>query len=345
MKSWFSCLFIGLSFSLGCLLAQAQPAGDRWTDPAVWRELEAELLAEINLLRGDPAGYANKVLVPLNKAMLRVPENAQEPFEGYKLVFNRQEPSDYILITEGGTEQSVKAVLDEAIAALKAAPKLPILARNPVLDEAARFNSRDFAAAGGKRNAHVDSLGRASGARISAFGATRDALRTWERFTKRLDDKSQTVIRVFHEDDRYYLVELREKGLRYWSVPDLFGKFIVDRGQKATIPLLDKPGHECRVRVDVAQRTLHAGDAVIGYPWQLPLYGENVVWGDWSRGTAARGLVGWWLLDPGIPDRGHRKILLDADFKHGGIGCTWSAATGWVATLDVSAEPLEAFPK
>jgi uncharacterized protein YkwD len=336
-------IWFGLCSSAG--IAHGQTGGGNRSDPEAWRELEAEMLREINLLRSQPADYATKFLLPLKQAMVRVPEDRQQPFQGYKFVFNSKELSDYIVVAEGGSERTAGAVLDEAMASLQAAPKLGTLGRNVVLDRAARFNACDFAASGKKRNAHVDSLGRAPGARISAFGATRDALRSWERLTKSLNGHSQTVVRVFQEDGRYYLVELRDNGYRYWSVPDSFGKLIADQGREATIPLLGKPGHECTVRVHLAKRALQAGDAVMAYPWPMPIHGENVVWGDWSRRMAARGLVCWWLLDPDRPDRGHRKILLDPDFKYCGIGCTWSAAKGWVATLDLSAEPLEEFPK
>lgn len=323
--------------------AAAQHAADARSDPAVWRELEQEVFDHINVLRTRPALYADRVLVPLKANMARYPEDAKLPFQGYRLIFDPSHPDDQVLVTEGGTEQTTAAVLDEAIAALQAATPLAALRRDPVLDQAARFNSQEFATSGAKRTAHVDSLGRGPSARIAAFGVTQKMREEWAAFQAGLNDKSERIVRVCKDGDIYYKVELPEGGgYKCRSVPESFARFMAEHGQAVTIPELDQPGHECRVRVDPKTRKLSCGGATIDYPLRMPLTGENVVWGSWSRKSAARGLVSWWLLDPGLPGRGHRKILLDGDFQYGGVGCVWSAARGWVVTFDASSEPWEA---
>ena len=274
--------------------------------------------------------------------MTRYPEDTALPFQGNRLVFDPAEPDDHVLVTEGGTEQTTAAVLDEAIAALKAASLLAVLRRDPVLDAPARFNSLEFATSSAKRTAHVDSLGRSPSARMAAFGITRRMREDWTAFQAGLNDKSERIVRVCQEGDIYYIVELPEGGgYKCRSVPEGFFKFIVQHGQAVTIPELDQPGHQCLVRVDRKTRKLSCEAATIDYPLRMPFTGENVVWGEWSRKSAARGLVAWWVLDPGLPGRGHRKILLDGDFQYGGVGCAWSAARGWVATFDASSEPWE----
>jgi uncharacterized protein YkwD len=322
--------------------AEAQNGEVKKADPAIWRELEQEIFDQINSLRTNPAAYTERVLAPLKKTMARYPEDAKLPFQGYRLIFDPTETDDQVLVTEGGTEQTTAAVLDEAIAALKASPKLAALTRDPVLDQAARFNSAEFATAGAKRTAHVDSLGRSPSERMAAFGATRRMRDDWAAFQAGLNDKSERVVRVCQEGSTYYVVELPDGGgYRCRSVPESFVKFIAEHGQAVIIPELNQPGHECLVRVDRRTRKLSCGDAAIEYPLRTPFTAENVVWGAWSRKSAALGLVSWWILDPGLPDRGHRKILLDDDFQYAGVGCAWSAARGWVATFDASSEPWE----
>lgn len=323
--------------------ADAQNDNTRLSDPAVWRELEQEILDQINFLRSNPTAYAEQVLIPLKTTMTRYPEDASLPFQGMKLIFDPSHRDDHVLVTEGGTEQTAAAVLDEAITALKASPQLRPVTRDPVLDKAARFNSEEFAVAGTKRTAHVDSLGRRPAARMAAFGLTRRMREDWAAFQAGLNERSERIVRVCEEDGTYYIVELPEGGgYRCRSVPESFVTFIAEHGQAVTIPELEQAGHQCVVRVDRSTRKLYCGTASIDYPLRLPVTGENVVWGAWSRRCAARGLVAWWVLDPGILDRGHRLILLDADFLYGGVGCAWSAARGWVATFDASSEPWEA---
>lgn len=323
-------------------LAAAANAPDARLDPAVWRELEQAVFDQVNSLRTHPARYADQVLVPLKKTMVRYPDDVKLPFQGYKLIFDPAERDDHVLVTEGGREQTTAAVLDEAIAALRASPPLAALQRDPVLNKSARFNSQEFGTSDAQRTAHVDSLGRGPSARMAAFGLTRRMREDWTAFLAGLNDRSERIVRVYQEDATHFIVELPEGGgYKCRSVPESFAKFIAAHGQAVKIPELDQPGHQCLVRVDRKTRKLSCGAAAIDYPLRMPMTGENVVWGSWSRKSAARGLVSWWLLDPGLPGRSHRKILLDSDFRCGGVGCVWSAARGWVATFDASSEPWE----
>lgn len=322
--------------------AAAVHASDARSDPSVWREIEQAVFGQINSLRANPGRYADQVLVPLRKSMVRHPEDPKLPFQGYKLIFDPAVPDDQVLVTEGGTEQTTAAVVDEAIAALRASPVLAALRRDSVLDQAARFNSQEFSTAGAQRTAHVDNQGRGPSARMAAFGCTRRMREDWTAFLAGLNDHSERLIRVYQEDGTHYLVELPEGGgYKCRSVPERFAKFVAEHGQAVRIPQLDQPGHQCLVRVDRQNRKLSCGAAAIDYPLRMPITAENVVWGGWSQKSAARGLVTWWLIDPGLPDRSHRKILLDSDFQYAGVGCAWSAARGWVATVDVSSEPWE----
>jgi uncharacterized protein YkwD len=310
-------------------------------DPDVFGELETEILREINRIRSQPGKYAEQFLVPLRKSRVRIPADPEAEFEALQLILNIQSPFDYLKIEEGEDQQQALAVIDEAIETLRKSEPLPPLKRNAVLDRAARFYSKDYLTDGKKRPAHQDSLGRLPAARIGSFGATRGVLQDWQRLVESSSESSESMLYVFLEEDTYFRVDyIDENNCRYVSVPETLGKFVVQHGREATLPILDRPGHECTVRVDPKNRQISCGDATMIYPLQMPVHGENVVWGTWSREWAARGLVCWWIIDPGIADRGHRHLLLDPDFKYCGIGVAWSEETGWVATLDCSAEPL-----
>ena len=318
------------------------------SDPATWREIEAEMFAEINRLRSDPATYAEEVLLPLKATLRRIPKETEQPYEASRILLS-DDPIDYIEIPEGESTEEALAVIDEAIEALKATPKLAELKRNDPLDLAARWFSDDFLGATEEREPHVDSLGRLPAARISTFGATERALAQWSRFDAQASEQGQITVYVFKEvkgeedkqEDEYYFVDLPSRGgYRYRSVDEAFGKFVAEHGKEVTIPRLDKAGFELEVLVDSETRMLRSGEASIAYPLQVPAHGENVAWGPWSRQQAARGLVVWWLLDPGIPDRGHRHTLLEPTIRYCGLGCTWSRRKGFVSTFDVTDEEL-----
>jgi uncharacterized protein YkwD len=318
------------------------------SDPATWQEVEAEMFAEINRLRSDPSAYAEEVLLPLKATLRRIPKDTEQPYEASR-IFLSDDPIDYLEIPEGESTEDALAVIDEAIEALKATPKLAELKRNDPLDLAARWYSDDFLRATEEREPHVDSLGRLPAERLPAFGATERALTQWSRFEARAREQGQIKVYVFKEEtgegdtkvDEYFFVDLPSRGgYRYRSVGEAFGKFVADRGKEVTIPRLDKAGWELEVTVDSETQMLSSGEASIAYPLQVPAHGENIAWGPWSRQQAARGLVVWWLIDPGIPDRGHRHTLLEPTFRYCGVGCTWSRHKGFVATFDATDEEL-----
>jgi hypothetical protein len=319
------------------------PQRDRSTS-RVLSTLEDQLFSEINLLRSDPSDYAERFIVPLKERLVRYPRNPNQPFLQFRAFLLGGTKVDYLTLDEGGTEESARAMLDEAIEALRATPKRPVLHRNNVLVLSARFYSRDFLVGGKKRDPHVDSLGRKSGGRIRCMGGSRSSIATWQRFVDQLPDDATEVARVFKKDGRYHWVAYSgSTSYRYWSVPDKVGEFVVQHGQEVTLTRLKKPGYECPITVDRKTKTLHHGDAQVPYPFLLPQYGENVAWGNWSQASAARGMVCWWLLDPGVQDRGHRKMLLDPVYKFAGVGCARSRSVGWVATFDACAEELLEF--
>jgi len=329
---------------------RGQDAVSPFSDPAVWRELEHEILAEVNRIRMRPDEYAEQFLVPLKETLVRIPQDESEPFEACQVTLDPAGPYDYLRIREEhegkpDTERSL-GLIDETIAALRASSPQPALSRDAVLDRAARFYSQDFLTGGKDRPAHVDSLGRKPVERIAAFGATRRALDDWQRLCDTLNDDCKTVLRVFREEETYFLAEYPDEDhCRYRSIPDSLGEFVVGHGEEARLPLLDKQGHECTVRIDPRTRRMTHGDDTLIYVLPPPLQGENVVWGKWSRQWAARGLVCWWVIDPGIPERGHRHTLLDPDFRFAGVGCAGAPEIGWVVTLDCCAEPLESLPR
>jgi len=92
-------------------------------DPATWREVEAEMFAEINRLRDDPAAYAEEVLLPLKATLRRISKETEQPYEASR-IFLSDDPIDYLEIPEGESTEEALAVIDEAIDALKATPKL-----------------------------------------------------------------------------------------------------------------------------------------------------------------------------------------------------------------------------
>lgn len=328
--------------------ASAQDTNADIRNATVWRELEDEIFRHVNEIRGQPAVFAERFLVPLKATRQRVPESAAEPFEAYKLILNPGHRHDYLWISQRRDdrqdEELSRALIDETIDALRKTQPLPTWTRNDVLDRAARFFSHDFLTGGKERPDHVDRLGRRPGQRIATFGATRRGLDEWKRICDQMNDQRQIVLRIYRDGETFFRVEYSTPNrCRYYSVPDHLGQFVMDQGREATLPVLDRPGFECTVIVEPSARRIASGETSIEYPLPLPVLGENVVWGKWSREWAARGLVCWWLIDPGIPDRGHRKLLLDPDYRFVGVGCAWSPEIGWVATLDCATDPLEPY--
>lgn len=311
----------------------------------ILRTLEDEVFSEINLLRSNPDDYAKRFIAPLKERLVRLPKSADQPFREFRAYLAGGTEIDYFTLDEGGTEETARAVLDETIEALRVAPKLARWQRNDILDRSARFYSQDFLTGGKKRDPHIDSLGRKAGVRIGSLGSSRDSLTGWRNFVGQLADDGTAVARVFKKDGRYYwLAYSGANAYRYWSIPPQLGELVAKFGEEKKLARLEKTGHECMITVDRKGRTLHHGDAQAPYPFALPIHGENVTWGNWSQPLAARGMVCWWLLDPGILNRGHRKMLLDSDYQFAGVGIARSRSVGWVCTLDACAEELVEFP-
>ena len=323
-------------FSVGIDAAEPSPLA---TEKA-WREIESELFAEINWLRENPPAYAEQILQPMKTRLKRVPENKSEPFQALK-AFVSQNPLDDVRIAEGGSEKNALAVIDEAIEALEATPPLQKLTRNTVLDEAARFFSRDFAEAKQQSPPHVDTLGRDTGARIALSGRCHALGNVGRSFLASSARIVRQRCRIYQKEDDFHLVELfRNGGYRYWYVPPEFGEFVREHGREVDLPPLRTTGFECEVTIDVERRLVQHGTSSIRYPLMMPTYGETIVWGTWSRQAAARGMVCWWVIDPGVADRGHRHTLLTPEFRYGGVGCYWSQGKGLVGTFDATAEEL-----
>ena len=336
----FRILALAVSGSLCYSPTSVAQRGPNFPDPAIWKEVESEMHEEINLLRRDPADYATKFIEPLKASLRRIPKDPEKEYKASRILLS-DDPIDYIEISEGDSQEDALAVIDEAIDALQQSPKLIELKRIEPLDAAARWYSDDFMRSTKELEPHTDSLGRKPGARISAFGATEIALRRWKRFRTNALEQGEATLHLFKEEDEYFLVDLPTRGgYRYRSVSEAFGKFVEDRGESVTIPRIDKEGIKLNVVVDPDSRLLRIGEDTIDYPLEVPGYGENIVWGPWSRKLAARGLVCWWILDPGVPDRGHRGLLLEPELRFCGVGCTWSRRKGFVATLDATTDPL-----
>ena len=136
---------IGLVSLLGCLFTSAVCAQqtDRAATKELWAAVEADVLAEINLLRRDPAAYAEAVLQPMKERGKRVPRDETKPFKALTFPVT-DSPLDYVDVAEGDDRETAMAVLDEAIAALNESPKLSELSRNvvPLLDQDLRFSSQ-----------------------------------------------------------------------------------------------------------------------------------------------------------------------------------------------------------
>lgn len=117
--------------------------------PVSYPALEEAVLAEINLLRKDPRGYADKL-------------RALRPYyRGNRILRGGDEPA--IAVIEG------VAALDEAIRALEKAPRrLPRLAHSVGLERAARVHVDDVGAH--DLLGHEGSDGSAPDQRVSRFG-------------------------------------------------------------------------------------------------------------------------------------------------------------------------------
>ena len=62
----------------------------------------------------------------------------------------------------------------------------------------------------------------------------------------------------------------------------------------------------------------------------LRAYGENISYGE----IAARMIVMVWIIDDGVPDRGHRQNIFNADFRTAGVACGDHAAFKSMCVVD-----------
>jgi uncharacterized protein YkwD len=74
--------------------------------------------------------------------------------------------------------------------------------------------------------------------------------------------------------------------------------------------------HQCSGEAPLATRVYNTGYLPCGCSWGL---GENLAWGEKSRGSPAR-IVDAWMASPP-----HRATLLSASFRHVGIGVVWGS--------------------
>ena len=77
--------------------------------------------------------------------------------------------------------------------------------------------------------------------------------------------------------------------------------------------------HQCPGEKDLSRRVHSTSYLPCGCSWGL---GENIAWGQKRRGTPKR-IVSSWMHSPS-----HKKVMLDGDFKHIGIGAVWGSPAG-----------------
>jgi len=195
-------LTAALAFNLLHGVAQAQNNATGWQAAASLAALEDELLTQINALRTDPQGFADRVMAPLQAGMVRTPRDPKLPFRGFAVHFPGGSELDYVWLDEGIDERTARAVLDEALAALRRATPVAALERNSTLDRAARYFARDFVKGGMQRPPHVDSSGRGVGARLASFGSTAESQERWDALVRKTDDQD-VEIQVFERSNRF----------------------------------------------------------------------------------------------------------------------------------------------
>jgi len=63
--------------------------------------------------------------------------------------------------------------------------------------------------------------------------------------------------------------------------------------------------------------------------------GEAIAYGTNDASEVVRQMI----IDDGVPDRGHRKLLFDKNFRFAGIGCAPHARMEYICVVDLSATP------
>ena len=74
--------------------------------------------------------------------------------------------------------------------------------------------------------------------------------------------------------------------------------------------------HECPGEKDLAGRVSSTGYLRCNCSWGI---GENIAWGSDSRGTPVEIVQGW------MDSSGHRRNILDGEFRHIGVGVAWGS--------------------
>lgn len=132
----------------GCApAAAAPPLQDRPPTVAADAALRADIVAELNAARTDPAAYARKA-----RAL-------RELFVGDRV----ERPGEIALLTREGT-----AAVDEAIGFLEAQPPLPALRDSPLLGQAAADHAGEQAGTGAV--AHTGANGSSPSDRMRRYG-------------------------------------------------------------------------------------------------------------------------------------------------------------------------------
>jgi hypothetical protein len=75
-------------------------------------------------------------------------------------------------------------------------------------------------------------------------------------------------------------------------------------------------------------------DRVRNYIPNVRMVAENISYGRWT----ARDVVLHQLVDDGVPDRGHRKTLLDPSVESIGVSCGYHRVEGIMCVIDLAAE-------
>jgi uncharacterized protein YkwD len=74
--------------------------------------------------------------------------------------------------------------------------------------------------------------------------------------------------------------------------------------------------HQCPGEKDLAGRISSTSYLPCGCSWGI---GENIAWGSRGRGTPVAIVKAW------MGSAGHRRNILDADFRHIGVGVAWGS--------------------
>ncbi len=92
-------------------------------------------------------------------------------------------------------------------------------------------------------------------------------------------------------------------------------------------------GHTGRGGTLPGTRVAHYGQ------WEHSV-GEAIAYGP----ASGREVVGWLLIDDGVPSRGHRRNILNPAFRWVGVAIAPHPRYGWIAVIDFASNVLESAP-